>query len=62
MGGCLPMTENRVGKFIGKLPSDKAFEFEFTDAKMIKRGEHELVGPDLPMIKVPRKIQADRRL
>ena len=56
------MTENRVGKFIGKLPSDKAFEFEFTDAKMIKRGEHELVGPDLPMIKVPRKTQADRRL
>lgn len=26
------------------------FEFEFTDAKMIKRGEHELVGPKLPMI------------
>jgi hypothetical protein len=29
----------RVGKFIGKLVPIKGTRFEFTDAKMIKRGE-----------------------
>lgn len=55
-----PMAEDPVGKFIGKFTPDKALELEFTDAKMIKRGEHELVGPDLPMITGLGKSYASR--